>query len=156
MMKTLPLLLLLCACETPPLGTPTATATAIDTIELDRSNPGDLFSCIPNTEVDIANFDVERDLRVLIDISGSNEATSCDDIKVTSAGQSGAQIGDSVAEAFNGNNTLCVVRRDPNDGFVFLKLEPQPGVCISGQFETVDFQFPDLTTITFEYVTLLQ
>jgi hypothetical protein len=154
-MNKLPLLLLLCACAAPPTESPAATATAVDTIEIDRNNPGDLFLCIPSTAVDVENFDAERDLRVLIDISGSNEATSCDDIKVINAGPSGAQVGDLVTEAANGDDTLCEVRRDPNDGVVFMKLQPQ-GSCDSGIFDVVDFQFPDLSTITFEYIVLLQ
>ena len=159
-MKKLPLLFLLGACAPPPvIGPPTASITASDIIQFVRPVPGKIvdLSCIPTQLVDVVNFEVERDLRVTIDISGSDEATSCSDIKaVITSGLSGAIDGESVAVAVNGDDTLCEVRRDPNDGLTFVELQlVPPDVCtVGGSFTLLDFQFPNLSTVTFEYVVL--
>lgn len=151
-MTRLSLLSFLCACA-PALGTPTATTTAVDIIEINEDTGLISGSCI-NAPIDAESFDVERDLRVLMDISGSPEAARCSDIKASlTSGQSGAQEGDLVAEPLNGDDTLCVVRRDPGDGVVFMELRPNEACAHGLVFSLIDFQFPDRTTVAFEYVS---
>jgi hypothetical protein len=102
--------------------------------------------CAPTAPIDRENFDLELDLRVILDISQSSNVYRCEDIFVTRSTTSGAQLGDSVATPLDERSTLCEVRRDPTDGVILWRLDEAPDTCEAGiQLNPLDWVYPENT-----------
>jgi hypothetical protein len=110
--------------------------------------------CNLNAPIDIANFDTERDMRIVIDLAEAG--LTCDAIVVDtsiSEGASGASDGELVTEALNAEKSLCLVRRDPADDVRFLRLDTAPNCFVDLRLEFLDFALPNHSKATIEYVS---